>query len=92
MKHDFEYYWEQIEENFKWNEVYQVMKLLDWTWGIGADASIPSVDMIKKEARSLCYMSFCNKKSYTTGGFSARIDDGEIVLSFVLDEWVAEDY
>ena len=92
MKHNFEYYWEQIEENFEWNKVYQVMKLLDWTWGLDADASIPSVDMLKSEARRLCYYAHEEQTNISTGGFYAQAYEDGISLSFVLENWGAEDY
>lgn len=91
MEHRFEHYWEQIDENFNWDRVYQSMKLLDWTWGMGADASIPSVAMLKKKAKRLCKDAFVDRQTYSTGGFSAQVDEGMLSLSFILEEWAVED-
>lgn len=92
MKRTFEQHWEEIEENFDWKKVYRVMKLLDWTWGMSEEASIPGIERIKKAARERCYGAFTNESGYSgSGGFLAQYKDGCLDLKFVVEEWSTYD-
>ena len=84
---DFEEHWQEIEDNFDFEMVYSAMKLLDWTWGQREEASIPSVQRIKKRAKELCKDAYDNKKTIGTAGFEASFYDDSLLLKFVLEEW-----
>lgn len=86
----FEQHWEEIEENFDFERVYQVMKMLDWHWSSSEESEgIPSVARIKRRAKEICLEAFSNKfGNCSTGGFYASYGDGVLILGFHVDEWV----
>ncbi len=93
---------DNIMENFNFDKVYHVMKVLDWEW-IHSDGNfrVPSVEELKKRAAELleqvinCYMTGVIKsKDYTPagvscGGFVCHFDGDFLKLEFVIDEWEA---
>ncbi len=87
-KKSFEYLFEKIEQSFDWNKVYNVMKVLDWHWQIHDELyGIPRTDTIKKTARRLLFHIYeQGKGSTSTGGFSAGMEDGELWLTFQIEE------
>jgi hypothetical protein len=91
-KKSFEYLWQQIEENFQWQKVYDTMKMLDWHWHIHDEKyGIPRVDTIRKEARRLCFNAYeQGKGSTSTGGFTASFFDNILSLAFVVEDWAAD--
>lgn len=86
----FDEHWQEIENNFNFYKVYDVMKLLNWTWGQGDDASIPSVRRIKARAKSLCHNAYKNEHTIGSGGFCATFEGDIMWLEFTIEEWCTE--
>ena len=92
MKRDFELVWKEIEEYFNFENVYNVMKALDWHWYINTDnngidvTAIPSVDYLKIKAKRICKDCYSDGNLHSNGGFTALIDNDELYLSFNVDE------
>ena len=92
MKREFEAIWKEIEQNFDFEKVYQVMKALDWHWYMGVTDEgdeingIPTVKYIKIKAKHLCHETYIDGGGHSTGGFSTGIENDEIYLIFTIDE------
>jgi len=84
---------DSIMDYFKFEQVQQVMELLDWKWAT-ADEGIPTVPELRQEARRLLKMAFEEKTNVSTGGFYVKYEsdvDGEFIqLMFVVEEWDEE--
>lgn len=86
---------QEIMDNFDWARVHKTMKLLKWTWATSAQKNrIPSIAEIKRVAEDhlmSLYTSeyFVNEEdcSSSSGGFSARKENGYLSLSFVVTDW-----
>ena len=87
-KKSFDFLIEKIFKSFDFKKVYKVMKALDWHWHIhDENYGIPRIDTLKKEARRLLFEVYeQGKGSISTGGFSAGYEDGELWLSFSIEE------
>lgn len=74
-----------IMEEFDFEKVYQVMKLVDWHW---REEGVPSPKRLRDEAyRLLSDLEAGKSYSLATGGFRAsRDEDGMLSLEFVLEE------
>jgi hypothetical protein len=88
-KKSFEYLWNEIEENFKWEKVYTVMKALDWVWHFhNNEYGIPDIRTIKKHCRKNLFEIYENGNgSYSTGGFTGRYDGENLSLLFTVEGW-----
>ena len=80
-----------IMDHFKFEQVRQVMELLNWEW-VAAEEGIPTVPELRQEARRLLRMAFKEKTDVSTGGFHVRYDSdangGEFIqLMFAVEEW-----
>jgi hypothetical protein len=80
-----------IMDYFKFEQVRQVMELLNWEWQ-DAEEGIPTVPELRKQARRLLKMSLEEKTDVSTGGFHVRYesdaDGGEFIqLIFAVEEW-----
>jgi len=80
-----------IMDNFKFEQVRQVMELLNWEW-VAAEEGIPTLPELRQEARRLLKMAFKEKTDVSTGGFHVRYDSdadgGEFIqLMFAVEEW-----
>jgi len=80
-----------IMDNFKFEQVRQVMELLNWEWEM-TEEGIPTVPELRQEARRLLKMAFKEKTDVSTGGFHVRYDSdadgGEFIqLMFAVEEW-----
>lgn len=80
-----------IMDNFKFEQVRQVMELLNWEW-VAAEEGIPTVPELRQDARRLLKMAFKEKTDVSTGGFHVKYDsdaDGVefIQLMFAVEEW-----
>jgi len=84
---------DSIMDYFKFEQVRQVMELLDWKWAT-ADEGIPTVPELRQEARRLLKMAFEEKTDVSTGGFHVKYesdDEGEFIqLLFAVEEWYEE--
>ncbi len=91
-KKSFEYLWQQILENFRWDNVYNTMKMLDWHWHTrDNEYGIPRVDTIQKHARLLCFDLWeRGKGSISAGGLNASFFDNVLYLNFVIEYWATE--
>ena len=87
-----------VMEHFDFDKVRKVMLYLDWKWHIGeGEMTVPSTYRLTKKAESLlrkvANSDFVDKAPCicSTGGFTARMIDGALSLSFVLEEASAYD-
>jgi hypothetical protein len=84
---------DNIMDHFKFEQVRQVMELLNWEWE-AAEEGIPTVPELRQQARRLLKMAFEEKTNVSTGGFHVKYesdDDGEYIqLLFAVDEWDEE--
>lgn len=87
-KKSFEYQWNKIEKHFRWERVYSVMKALDWHWHIhNEEYGIPRIDTMKKHARKLLYDIYQQDKGNgSCGGFRYGVEDGQLWLTFEIEE------
>jgi len=87
-KKSFDFLIEKVFKSFDFKKVYTVMKALDWHWHIhDENYGIPRVDTIRKEAKRLLSEAYKNGKgSISSGGFSAGCEDGELWLSFSIED------
>lgn len=80
-----------ILDNFDFESVHKAMIALEWNWYLGMGGEgIPSVGALKKAARELLSEAWTKRSIISSGGFSAEYDDGNLVLSFTLEEWFSE--
>lgn len=86
---------EKVMQGFNFEEVYQVMKLLDWQWkntdNLGA---IPGIDRLKATARMLLEEVAEDDRDFShigTGGFYATKEDGELSLEFLIEYFDSEE-
>ena len=86
---------DNIMDYFKFEQVQQVMELLNWEWA-ATEEGIPTLPELRQEARRLLKMAFEEKTNVSTGGFYVRYElndeDGSefIQLMFVVEEWDEE--
>ncbi len=86
-KKSFDYQWGKIEKHFRWERVYIVMKALDWHWHIhNEEYGIPRIDTIKKHAHKLLFDIYESGGSGSCGGFRYGLDDGNLWLTFEIEE------
>lgn len=87
----FETHWENIVDNFDFSKVYEVMKVLDWTWDRGGLQYIPALDAIMDSAHKMCKMAYDNG-SCNSGGFQCYYskEDDVLELSFSIENWATE--
>jgi len=83
----FQEHWQEIEDHFDFEMVYQVMKVLDWTWGQNENASIPSVAKIKARAKKICKDAYDKKTVIESGGFGAHYEEDSLHLYFIPESW-----
>jgi hypothetical protein len=81
---------DSIMDYFKFEQVRQVMVLLNWEWE-ASDEGIPTVPELRQEARRLLKMAFQEKTDISTGGFYVKYESDEdggefILLMFVVEE------
>lgn len=88
-----------VMEHFDFDKVRKVMLHLDWKWDIGeGEMTVPSTYRLTKKAESLLRRVATSDdeepRICSTGGFTAKMFDGALSLSFVLEEMSAcdEDY
>lgn len=91
-KKSFQYLWNQILENFEWDRVYQVMKLLDWGWAVKdrKGLCIPNIEALQESAYSLCKDAYDEENNHASGGFYAAFQDNILSLSFIVADWAAD--
>lgn len=83
---------EDIMDNFDFNKVHDVMKMLKWQWGLSTtNDKVPSVEELEDEARRLLVDACCEKTNISTGGFRAVYEGGDdddtyIGLEFIVEE------
>ena len=85
----------EIIRNFEWEKVQGAMERLGLKWEGGEDdetMEVPSIARLFTCAlvllNSVCYDEGVNY--YSSGGFVARVDDGNLRLEFVLTGWDVE--
>ena len=88
---------DDIMENFDFERVHKVMDVIGWRW-VFALNGIPSVEELKKTAKTLLVSACKEKTTVSTGGFkaiyeeSSKWDDDDdkdpyVGLEFILEEW-----
>ncbi len=96
LKPSFELFAKEIEKTFNWSNVHKTMILLEWYWSFGIDKNgvenkgMPSLETIKNHAYILLKKAYSDEITISTGGFTAGWDNGELFLSFTLEECSAE--
>lgn len=81
--------------NFDFKKVESYMRLTNWTWAMGDEQRVPTLEEIKTCAYDLLN-SLEDYESYaSTGGFTASShcwDKGTIILTFDIEEYEASNY
>ena len=87
----------QVMESFDFEKVHDVMNLLDWRWSNGdGGLAVPSLYKIIKTADNLLrnvakYYGDKEFHCFSTGGFTASLDNGILSLQFILTETTSDD-
>lgn len=81
----------QIMENFDFNKVHSVMKLLDWKWySEHANGMVPTIDEMKECVCDL-FESGMKQQSedfeISTGGFTLSLYNNCLSLEFILESY-----
>lgn len=94
----FRYLAQGVLDNFDFEKVYRVMKLLDWEWSFNdhedyqkASRGIPSVQTLKKRVLELLQTAYDSKHNINTGGFYVEYDNGHLCLSFCIEGFHTSD-
>lgn len=92
-KPDFEYLVKEINQYFNFEKVHKAMIATEWHWNFGQDSygqdrdGIPTLSTIKNYAYHLLKQAYDEDLSRVcSGGFSAGWDNGELYLTFTLEE------
>lgn len=84
---------QSILDNFDFEQMNRVMVFMDWKWGCGENAFIPSVEDLKVEACRLLERTYMCEIGHSTGGFETEYSKGAtkeiLTLKFVAEEWFA---
>ena len=83
-----------IMRNFDFHKVHRVMQMLGWHWiTYNKGQEVPSIDIIKKEAKRLLVDAVTEKETIATGGFRATYEKGteEDPEPFLSLEFIVED-
>lgn len=83
---------DNIIQNFDFEKVHKIMKILKWKWVIGGKLVIPSLQQLVEKARSLLIEAATKTTSVETGAFKAtakysKKDDLCLRLEFILTRW-----
>lgn len=91
-KKRFEEHWKEILEWFDFEKVHRTMVALNWTWSTMSGSEIPSIEEIKRTARSLCSDSYENKTNIASGGLWAKYNEkrDELTLEFKVEYWTSK--
>jgi len=93
---NFDELWKVVEHYFNWENVYNYMKLVDWTWVIDNKKDlygIPNIQTIKYFVKERMQDAFINNTKYaSTGGFNYGYENGELWLSFTIEEINTSNY
>lgn len=91
-KKSFDYYINEIKEQFDFELVHKAMMATGWVWHFGDDIldrtrmGIPDLDTIKNTAYSLLKEAYESYKHVGSGGFMAGWEHGEMYLTFTLEQ------
>lgn len=78
----------EIMDNFDFRRVYKVMKFLDWAWHLDGKMEVPTESDIRRHARELLERLYQeNLYCVECGGFRATKSNGDLSLSFILEDW-----
>ncbi|WP_114752304.1 hypothetical protein [Pleomorphovibrio marinus] len=92
-KKSFDFLIKEIHDNFNWENVHTAMHATNWVWVIGYDEfgkenkGIPDIPTIKNNAYALLKRAYDRETQVSTGGFSAGWDNGELYLTFTLEQF-----
>jgi hypothetical protein len=95
-KKSFEHLAKQIAANFNWKKVHAAMMATNWAWYFGDDElgrenyGIPTVQTLQNHAIALLKNAYDTECQTSTGGFTAGWDNGQLYLTFTLEESVSE--
>jgi len=80
---------DHIMDNFNFDSVHTVMAAIGWEW---CDESVPTETSLRLKARGLLKAVVAGPIKYiASGGFEAMFEDGYLKLSFVLENWDANE-
>lgn len=94
-KKSFEYLAGRCSSEFNFDRVHRVMTALNWCWFFGKDESgmdimgVPSISTMRNHAYRILKEAYDDGHQHATGGFFAGMDDGELYLTFQIEEWSA---
>lgn len=94
-KKSFEYLAAAIHEGFNFTNVHKAMTAVGWVWSFGKDENgienlgVPSLETIKNHAWVILKKAYDEERHFSTGGFSAGWESGELYLVFTLEEFTA---
>jgi hypothetical protein len=81
--------WDDIEENFDWDRLWDAMDAVGWKWVFSEGGGVPSISELKREAKRLVYTAYEKCTLVATGGFEAEYSEeyDTVILRFVFGEW-----
>ena len=84
---EFMAHWKVIKKEFDWDRLVDAMNAVEWFWSTAQGAKVPSKKELRGCARDLAYKAFKQPDtSYVTGGFYAMYSDGNLNLSFRMED------
>lgn len=92
-KKSFEFYTREFFDNFDFEKVHKVMMATNWVWSFHThedgteDKGVPDLNTIHNHAYKLLKEAYDNGNHVSTGGFTAGWENGELYLSFTLEEF-----
>lgn len=100
----FEQLWEEIEDNFNFQKVHDVMTMLQWEWNYDMINGIPTMLQLKNSTKGWCRQCYDlskrggrRSKSMSCGGFTIKYAEyhdqpelhNELSVCFELTRWDA---
>lgn len=87
-KKSFEYQFDKILEQFDFYQVHKTMIALGWNWSFGNNKrGIPDINTLRNEAKSMLLRVYEEETSQlSSGGFSCGYEEGELWLTFNVEE------
>lgn len=83
---------DQIMDNFRFDFVTKIMKATSWKWAT-SDGKMeePCETALRKAARQMLKKAAIEGGSVSSGGLRAvLLEDGELCLAFIPEEWCSE--
>lgn len=72
----------EIIKSFDWESVRKTVEALEWSWFDGCSNEVPATGDLVCRATELLQEALERKSEISTGGFTAKYDDGYLTLAF----------